>query len=387
MTLSARSSRNQKPGCLIDHPSDQQRIAAAHALADPGVFQTDLPARAIFSNFDAAAKGVTWDYYCSIFGKLVDPKSLHSTDELMVRTEGEQAAAKARERFFAGGFSFLRPLRLPILQGEKTQHPSIWQAELAQTRQAMESLAPGCREVLAAFDKADTRLMQSRQARSVLSTGVSLQAGHFEVPYRSQSEATQLRDAASTELSRLASRLESFDDAAGRRLRANMMLLFEPETARRLEGARQMQEESRRLWPVVAQISTSHASIMELRNTNETLAALLGHYSGNERNEPLAREILDYAGRVRTQIADHKTVFDRVDYPFDHAAGTMSISSFLIKVVPPAEEIGAIYDAANDIASKLLEIYGRAIGRLCVMAEAVEADQGYQPLATPPEAA
>ena len=33
--------------------------------------------------------------------------------------------------------------------------------------------------------------------------------------------------------------------------------------------------------------------------------------------------------------------------------------------------------------NKLMELLGRAISRLCLMAEAVESDQGYQPLAVP----
>jgi hypothetical protein len=50
--------------------------------------------------------------------------------------------------------------------------------------------------------------------------------------------------------------------------------------------------------------------------------------------------------------------------------------------VPPAEEIGAVYEAGDQVLNKLMELLGRAISRLCLIAEAVEADQGYQPLAT-----
>jgi hypothetical protein len=375
-----------KTGVFDDHPSDQQRILAAHALAAPGVFHTDLPAQMLFGNFDALAKGVTWDYYCSIFGKLVDPKSLHSTDQLIARTEGDQAASKARDRFFAGTFSFLRPLRLPILQVEKTQQAAAWLTELNETRGAMESQAIIGRELLAALDKSDTQLVQSRQARSVLAAGVALQANRFEAAYRSVADASRLRDAAQTELSRLGNRLESFEEAAGRRLRANLMLLSQPGISGRMQGGDEMHQECGRLWPVVSQISSVHGSILELRNSNATLAALLGHFQGNERNESLAREILDFAARVRTQVADLKSIFERVDYPFDHAAGQISVSQFLIKVVPPAEEIGAIHEAADETVNKLLEMYGRAVSRLCVIAEAVETDQGLSPLAMSEEA-
>jgi len=345
-----------------------------------------LPARVLFSSFDTAAKGVTWDFYCSVFGKMVDPKSLHATEELLSRTEGEQAAAKARDRFFAGSFTALRPLRLPIMHGEQTHQAGAWQEELAQARQAMDSLGAAYRDAVAAYDKADTRMIEARQARAVLSTGASLEADKFEARYASTTDASRLRDAALAEMGRLRNRMETFEDAAGRRLRADLMMLGDPATVRRIEGAEQMQRDSRQLLPIVAQVANLHASVLELRNDNATLVALLGHVSSQSRNETLIREILDYVGRVRGKMSELKTAFERFDYPFDHAAGAMTVSQYLIKVVPLADDIGAVYEAANETVGKLLDMYARAINRLCVIAEAIEAERGYQPLPAPPEA-
>jgi Peptidase family M48 len=379
----SKMTADTETGWFDSHPADRDRIAAAAAERAPGVFQSELPARVLFNSFDAAAKGVTWDYYCSVFGTLVDPKSLHPTEELLARTEGEQTASKARERFFAGAFTALRPLRLPVMHGEKGQPSSIWEEQLDEARQAVASLAPEYRETIAAFDKADTRLVQSRQARSILSTGTALRADRFEAVYRSPTDASRLRDASLAEMNRLGSRLEPLEDAMGQRLRAALMLLFDPAIARRIAGAEQMQRDSRQLLPIVSQIANLHASVMELRNNNATLAALLGHFEGNERNESLVREVLDYTARVRTQIGDLKAAFERVDYPFDHAAGQMSVAAYLIKVVPLQEQIGAVCEAAHEVTEKLFELYARAVSRLCVIAESVETDQGFEPLPEP----
>jgi hypothetical protein len=367
-------------GWFDSHPADKDRIAAAASEAAPGVFHSDLPARVLFSSFDATSKGVTWDYYCAVFGKIVDPKSLHSTEAMLARSDAELSAAKARDRFFAGAFTVLRPLRLPIMNAEKT-NVSVWQDELAEARQTMETLAPECREAVTALDKADTSLFESHQARAVLSTGVALQAANFQTVYRSKNDATRARDAATAEIGRLDSRLDAYEDAAGYRLQAAIKMLYDPTVAGRMENGAHLQRESHRLWQLVSQISTLHGSILELRNTNGTLAALLGHIEGNERNETLVREVLDYVSRVRKQMSDLKSLFERVDYPFDHAEGQMSVSSFLIKVVPLEGQIGAVFEAANEVVGKLLDMYARATSRLCAIAEAVEADQGYQPLA------
>jgi hypothetical protein len=372
-------------GWFDTHPADKDRIAAAKAEQAPGVFHGDLPARVLFGNFNAISKGVTWDYYCSIFGKMVDPGSLHATTELLARSEGYQAADKARDRFFAGAFTGLRPLRLPIMQSQKPRLLSDWQAELAETRQSMEVLAADCREALTKYDQADTRFLESRQARAVLYTGTPLRVDGFQAAYGSATDASRLRDAAAGDMSRMATRLEPFEEAAGRRLRAAIMLLFDPSTAQRIRGAQQMQRESSELVPIVAQVANLHKTILELRNNCATLAALLGHLSGNERNESLVREVLELTRTIRMQIGELKAVFERVNYPFDHAAGKMTIGQYLIKVIPLEEQIVAVYEAANDVVGKLLQMYARGVSRLCVIAEAVENDQGFQPLAPAPD--
>src|SRR5262249_59954873 len=95
---------------LVSHPADKDRIAAAQAERAPGAFHSQLPASVLFGSFDSTAKGVTWDFYCSIFGRMIDPKTLHPTEALVARTEGEQTASKARDRFFADAFTLLRPM-------------------------------------------------------------------------------------------------------------------------------------------------------------------------------------------------------------------------------------------------------------------------------------
>lgn len=370
-------------GMFDTHPADKDRIVSARAEQTAGVFKSDLPATALFDGFDQSAKNVTWDFYCSIFGSTVKQDSLHDTAALLARTESERAASQARDRFFAGAFNILRPLRLPLMQGQIGQPPSVWKEELAQTRQFMEANAAAYRDTLETFDKADTHLVQARQARSVLSCGVQLQSDRFEQQFLSDSHASKLREASQTEMARCGNRLEAFEEVAGRRLRADWMLLFDPATATQLPEAESMQRECRKLLPIVNQAVTNHASIFELRNTNATLVALLGHLNGNERSESLVREILDYSNRVRKQLADLKQQFERVEYPFDHAEGKMSIGQYLLRIVPPQEEVGSVFEAGDQCLNKLVELLARAISRLCVIAEAVETTQGYQPLPVP----
>lgn len=373
-------------GAFDSHPADKDRIASARAEASTGVFHSDLPATVLFNGFDQTAKNVTWDFYCTAFGTTVRQDSLHNTDELLARTAGEQAASQARDRFFAGGYSVLRPLRLPIMQGQKAHAAEVWKQELALTRQYVEQHSQAYREALTTYDKADTHLVQARQARSVLSCGAQLQHDKFEQQFASDRHASQLREQAQTEMGRSGTQLEGFEEVVGRRLRADLMLLFDPETAAGVPEAESLQQEARRLLPIANQTAQVHASVFELRNTNATLVALLGHLNGNEQNESMIREILDTSGHVRRQIADLKQQFERVDYPFDHAEGQMTIGQYLVRIVPPQDEVGAVYEAADQVLNKLVELTARAASRLCTIAETVETALGYEPLAVPEKA-
>jgi hypothetical protein len=365
---------------LDSHPADKDRVAAARALAASGAFHSDLPASVLFANFDAAGKNVTWDYYCAALGRTIDPKSLNPTEDLLVRQQQEQVADEARDRFFAGGFTSLRPLRLPVLGGRQTA--AQWRDELVQARQAMQTGAAAYRAALEPYDQADTRLIEARQVRSVLTSDVRLKRDKFERAAASVSDASLERDRALSQLNRMSESLEPFEDAAGRRLRATIMLLAEPALAARVPTAAAMQAEAQRLLPIAAHVGQNHASILELRNCNAVLAALLGHLEGNEQSEPLIREILDYSGRVREQMAAIRNLFDRIDYPFDHASGQISVSRFLLKMIPQAEEIGEIYHAADDLLRGLMTLNARCLARLCLLAESVETALGLQPLPT-----
>jgi Zn-dependent protease with chaperone function len=369
-------------GWLDTHPSDKDRVAAARAENAPGAFRSNLPASALFANFDAAGKNVTWDYYCAIFERTIDPKTLNPTEDLLARQEQEQVGDEARDRFFAGCFTGLRPLRLPVLHGARAQTGAHWHGELVESRRMMEAAATAYRAALEPYDQADSQLVEARQARSVLAGHVRLQREKFDRPPASVSDASLARDRALAHISRASPTLEPFEEAAGRRLRAALLLLAEPALAARLPDAAAMHREAERLLPIVAHRAANHESILELRSCNAVLLALLGHLDGNEQSEPLVREILDYSGRVREQMAAIRSLFDRIDYPFDHASGQVSVSRFLVKIVPPAEEIGSIYHAADDLLRGLMVLNARCLGRLCLIAESVEAALGYQPLAT-----
>jgi hypothetical protein len=384
--LIAESIEKSQAHWFDSHPADKERIASAAAEQTPGAFQSRLPATVLFDNFDAAGKNVTWDFYCAVFGHMVNAKSLFSTDELLNRQEQSDRADEARDRFFAGGYSVLRAVRLPVMPTGRTHSAAVWREELAQARQFMAADAAAYRTAVESLAKADRRIVEARQAKALFMGDVRLQREHFNPVPGSSAEASQLRDRALAEASRLEQTLEPFEDAAGRRLRAALILVSDPELASRLPEAEAWRREMGALLPIVTQVASNHASALELRTNNAVLAALLGHLSGYERHEPLIREIIDCSRRVREQLSALRSPFLHTTYPFDHASGQVTVSHYLLKMVPQPEQVGDLFEATDHLLDNLFLLNCRALGRLCAIAEQVEAALGYEPLPLPPKA-
>jgi hypothetical protein len=177
--------------------------------------------------------------------------------------------------------------------------------------------------------------------------------------------------------------MEPFEEAAGRRVRGCLLLLSMPAVKGHLRDADAHRSESKRLLPIIVQVASHHQSILELRTCTSILAALLAHLAGHERDELLIREILDCAARVHSQVFAIRSLFDRIDYPFDHADGRIATSQFLLRRIPAVEQVGALVQAADSMLRSLLSVHARCVGRLCEICEAVEGALGYQPLPQP----
>jgi hypothetical protein len=376
-----------KTGLFDDHPADSERIASARAEQTPGVFHSDLPATVLFQDFDTCAKNVSWDLYCEVLGPEVKPSSLHPIDSLLARQTKEKVSLEAQNRFFLGAFNFLRPLRLPSTWLAEPPQPARVQKTLADARSLMLRRIESYRQSLTAYDDADTRALEARQARAVFSAGLWPKAGQLKTSFGSRGEAENHRDRAIRELSRYSTQMESFEDAAGERLIAALTLLFDRGVASRIVDSSELQRECQALMPVVTVVINSTATLLELRNMNAALGLLIESLEGNENNQTLIGEIVDLMKRIQPHLSSIRSDCNRLIYPFDHADGQISVGRYVLPHVPESEDLGGIFNGTGHLLTSLGNLYNRSVGRLCTIAEMVEADLGFEPLeAAPPPA-
>src|SRR5438046_2565255 len=71
--------------------------------------------------------------------------------------------------------------------------------------------------------------------------------------------------------------------------------------------------------------------------------------------------------------------------PFGHAAGEIAVSQYRLEEIPPADQVGELAAAAEELLTKLLALYFRTMAQLAVTAEQVEAALGLPRLPDPPE--
>jgi Zn-dependent protease with chaperone function len=372
-------------GLFDTHPADKDRIANARREDAPGIFHVELPASLLFSNFTAMAKGVTWDFYCGIFGQEVKPTDMHPVEDLLARQEKDREAEDALRRYFQGAFTLLRPVKLGGTAPSTPKDPRQAVARLKEARQKMVKLAPGHVETIKQYEQADSASVEAEQAGSLLRAGLGVKKTAFSVPLTNIDAVTEVRREAKTKQNGAGLELEDFDQAVTDRLWAALKLLHHPKMAARLEHAGKWQEESTRLVPAMSALSRKFGTLMELRTANASLAVLAGNLKGHEDDENLIGELRDHMSQITRQFVDLRRTLMGVDYPLDHAKQGMSIGEYALSVEPDPDDLGDVYGAGESVLSGLFPLYGRILARLVLLAERVETALGLPTLPEPPE--
>lgn len=110
-----QSVSDDRTGTFDTHPSDGDRVAAAHAIGASGALVGgDEPATILFREFDRLAAAVTRHHYEDDLGLTLDNIRLVTVDEALRGAEDQHRTKAAIRAFFGGRVSVTRPLRIPL---------------------------------------------------------------------------------------------------------------------------------------------------------------------------------------------------------------------------------------------------------------------------------
>jgi len=377
---------NSTTGWFDTHPSLPQRIAAARRENAPGIFHLDMPASALFSDFDALCRNVTRDMYQVALGEKFKPERLHPVEELLARRSVDLDAYDSLKRFFQGSFYPLRPLQVPSAE-QLHQNVAVEEAvdRLKQSREAMLAEKTAYDEAFRLFDQCDTRTLEIAQAEALLQAGFTINKKVFGFAVGGKSDIDIALWDAQTRIEELLPRLQPFEQASEQRILAALQLLHNEDFAAKMDDPTGWQQEAAAIMPVLQTIAERFSDILQLRNQHAALAVLLGQVHAHQDNALLIRTIQAQMGRVYQTAFQLSDVFEALPYPFDHAAGQISVIQYLVEAPAVEGDCQSIYQWVDSFMQRLCGLHVRMMARLCLIAEQVESAADLPLLADPPQ--
>jgi hypothetical protein len=172
--------------------------------------------------------------------------------------------------------------------------------------------------------------------------------------------------------------LDAFEQVIVRRLSLALGLLEHEAVAKRMEDPEAWRGEARALYPVAAfLVGRVWPKLMPLARDRIALLSVLQHYQGNEQNERLVNAILRGGRDLHDRLQELAAALGgEMLYPFDHAAGEVTLKAFALPSIPDAGAIGELIETAEAALDRLLPLHSRLLGRLTLAAEAVETALG-----------
>jgi hypothetical protein len=372
-----------KTGWFDTHPSDAERIACAHREKTDGVFRLEEPAKVLFLDFDRLARETTLAYYQDAFEKTDIGEELVPVQKLLQRQEQEGESYKALNRCLQGMFSALRPFRLPRHALEPPVEPEQALARVRVLREELKQELPRYRDAYQSFDEADTRLLEAEQASALHRGGLKVAKSDFAVALTSVGQLQASREAHVQKQKAADPALAAVENLAAERLLRDLDLLWAPTVAEKIPARQVLQEECTVLLRTFGVLDQQVDRCLEVRNMVAALGMLFQRFPGHEREEKMIEAIRKWTSMIANRVRDIRSALMATPYPFEHARTGIAIGEYLLPNLPDEGNPGSVGQAGDSLIRSFTELRARTLGRLCRMAEIVEAELGLEPLPEP----
>jgi predicted Zn finger-like uncharacterized protein len=387
MAAYRQSVESSKTGWLETHPCDKDRIASA-AIEEPGdgIFQIDGQATDVFSNFDAMAKVVSFEFYRSMLGPEMTKEQLYSVAELVETQVGNQEGQAAAERYFLGACDLLTMrLVLPWTYPELPTDPPAAKRTLLQARSDLEAARAATIQANRQAEKAYQRLFQAESAILIINAGLKLDATAFDLKAPTTRAAEAARDKALAEIHQIEEECETFGKAAARRLTQALAIVEADQVADRIPEGRDRREEARALYTCAAHLGNAYtAATVPVARHRSALIGLLSAFQTAKRqnDENIANVVFRASAALAESLETLRwKVGDTIYYPFEHAHENITLARFVLPdSIPPKENIEGLLQLSDGALDRLRGLYARVLGRLALTAEEVERVLGLAPI-------
>lgn len=373
-------------GLLDTHPSTAERIASVQALHAPGLFAHEGPASDLFADFGALSRTATWDFYSAVLGADAMRHKLVPFAEYIAARNLVLDEMKTVRRYFQGAVHPLRPLRIPNAPPDVQEDPAQAEQALRVGRDNLLAGAESHLEQFGQFDALDDRRLEIRHARALLDAQLTIDHHAFELSASSIDATREAQAELEFRIGELLPQMAPLEELAARRFWTALNLARAGVGAVEEEGGGSAQREQiDRLLPVVVLLTSVMPRLVILRDESQALIALVQNLEENEDFEPLHAVIWRGAEYLKGLVMEFGNAVRGEAYPLEFDGEPPSLRKYLLGDPPDNDELGEAIVPAQNAVERGYRLYSRVLGRLCAIAERVEATLGFAPLDDPPD--
>lgn len=366
------AARDPKPGQWFDtHPPTAERLRRAERAAAPGVFTTTQPATDLFQDFEALAQSVSARHYQEILGLELQAAVLADTEATAAETHLVEACEAAFQRYFAAHLSQLRPFTLTESQLAPLPNPNDSLARLNACRTAMQANAVAANAVSDRYAEAYVHLRTARMALQMMDAGYVIPESDFKTPGLTLLESLHARIAALQKDQPLVLTLAEFESTAQARLAAALQLLPVPEVAARM-GDSTLAPEALHLTQVLQRVGEIIPCLLELDHC-AVMFSMLNKNNGGARGPRIEQAVQAAAAGAHANLREVESRLTGLRYPFPHARPNLSVLEYVQIGISTSPPLGHLEHQCATYVSQLLALNKRAMGRLAMIAETIEA--------------
>jgi Zn-dependent protease with chaperone function len=360
-----KSVKGAKTGWFDTHPTDFDRMKAAHHANAAGVLSGEGSATELFADFPALAQQATAAYYqheCEIDLAKVQ---LLPLEEVAGEAEALAATDQAMKDFYRNVLT--RRTLLYVSPGElRRPPPSDLLPHLS--REAIARYEKATQEItkpIEALLEADGKDIAAVQAQALLGAGFKLKAGTLGLKKATITEADAAVAEARFQVAQHRGTLSEALAATRDRLVKGLQFYFREPLPEGLKAAEA--EEIERLSRILGAMEQATSAVTALRNDCSAFGLLL-HNNPEEATQTFVNAVRQTGRRIQGYIQEVTRAMDRLEYPFGHARGTVLLADFLAECEGHPDESVFAFLQGQALLDRLFTLYQRVMGRLAQLA-------------------
>jgi len=370
----ASSAVSKKTGWFDTHPCDADRVRAARALNEPGVFRVEKPTTELFADFAETSKVVTRHQYENQWELEFSPQNLVSSEEMLRESAANAAADTAIRKFYGDVNISLVPLLTEALFAPLADREAA-AAQWREARELSERLRFDAAKASAECVRRQQQLIGFVTAWHLTAAGFKVEAKEFGLPEYATSVAEQETAAkfaieeASNAIKLQIAKLDGFVAALRNRVALALRLA---QSAGGVVGEATLEVEA--IAGLLAAIGAVMPSIHRIGMRLRAFTTLAQNRGNHSKPEDVDAQMSRLAGELRKLITEIETPLSNLKYPFPHPRGQLTISEYARFEKVCEHELETIYRNSDALLDRLFALHYRLVGRLLVLAETAEKD-------------